>query len=122
MLQMPQAVDCPSKLYRDWFRLGISNSTQRHFHLWDLVRQYITEQLKPTYWALLVDSQVNNKPGLLARECSEGNKLSFSLRTEEGHYTEIALSPNRVSFVITVIVDKMNNQTLSVRLEDGKGG
>ncbi len=57
---------------------------------WDLVRQYVAEQLKPTYWALLVDSQVNNEPGLLARECSEGTRPSFSLRTAEGHYAGLA--------------------------------
>ncbi len=57
---------------------------------WDLVRQYVAEQLKPAYWALLVESQVDNKPGLLARECSEGNKPSFSLRTKEGHCTGLA--------------------------------
>jgi hypothetical protein len=57
---------------------------------WDLVRQYIVGQLNPSYWALLVDSEVDNKPGLLARECSEGHKPSFSLRTEEGRYTGLA--------------------------------
>jgi hypothetical protein len=56
---------------------------------WDLVRQYIAQQLKPTYWALLIDSEVNNGPGLLARECSEGSKPSFSLR-EEDHYAGLA--------------------------------
>lgn len=57
---------------------------------WDLVRRYISEQLDPTYWALLVDSQVDNKPGLLAQECSQGNKPSFSLRTDKGQYTGLA--------------------------------
>jgi hypothetical protein len=57
---------------------------------WDLVRQYIDEQLRPTYWALLVGSQVNNRPGLLAQECSKGNTPAFSLRTKEGHYTGLA--------------------------------
>ena len=46
--------------------------------------------MNPTYWALLIASLVNNKDGLLARECSEGNKPSFSLKTEDGQYTGLA--------------------------------
>jgi len=57
---------------------------------WGLVRQYITDQLQPTYWALLIDSVVNKRPGLLARECSEGNKPAFSLKTNQDQYTGLA--------------------------------
>ena len=56
---------------------------------WELVRQYITEQLNPTYWALLVGSEVNKEPGLLAQKCSRGNKPSFSIMND-GHYTGLA--------------------------------
>jgi hypothetical protein len=57
---------------------------------WELVRQYIDKHFKPTYWALLVSSQVNNKAGLLARVCSEGDRPAFSLRKEEGRYAGLA--------------------------------
>jgi hypothetical protein len=50
---------------------------------WDLIRQYLTDQLKPSYWALLVESQVNDRPGLLARKCSEGGNLAFSIKTKK---------------------------------------
>jgi hypothetical protein len=56
---------------------------------WELVRQYITDQFKPSYWALLVESEVDKKPGLLAQECSEGNKPSFSLKVDD-KYTGLA--------------------------------
>ena len=50
---------------------------------WDLIRQHLTELLKPTYMALLVESQVNDRPGLWARECSEGGNLAFSIKTKK---------------------------------------
>jgi hypothetical protein len=56
---------------------------------WELVRQYLSEQLKPSYWALLVESEVDKKPGLLAQKCSTGNKPAFSLVDDE-HYTGLA--------------------------------
>lgn len=57
---------------------------------WDLVKQYLTEQLKPTYIALLVESQVDNEPGLYARECSEGGHMSFSLMKGKDEYNGLA--------------------------------
>ncbi len=57
---------------------------------WDLVRQYLTELLKPTYIALLVESQVDNEPGLYAQECSEGGHMSFSLMKEKDEYNGLA--------------------------------
>ncbi len=57
---------------------------------WDLVKQYLTEQLKPTYWALLVESQVDNEPGLYARECSEGGHMAFSLMKGKDEYNGLA--------------------------------
>jgi hypothetical protein len=57
---------------------------------WELVREYISGQLNPTYWALLAESEVNKTPGLLARECSDGNKPSFSLKTDKGCYKGLA--------------------------------
>ncbi|MHC4084776.1 MAG: TIR domain-containing protein [Planctomycetota bacterium] len=57
---------------------------------WDLVKQYLTEQLKPAYWALLVESQVDNERGLYARECSEGGHMSFSLMKGKDEYNGLA--------------------------------
>ena len=57
---------------------------------WELIRQYLTEQLEVTYMALLVESRVNKKRGLSARECSHGSNLSFSLKTDKGDYTGLA--------------------------------
>ena len=57
---------------------------------WELIRQYLTQLLKPTYMALLVESQVDDKPGLFARECSEGGTLSFSLMKGEDEYNGLA--------------------------------
>jgi hypothetical protein len=58
--------------------------------VWELVRGYVSGKLELTYWALLVESQVNHKPGLHARECSTGNNFSFSLKTAEGSYNGLA--------------------------------
>ena len=57
---------------------------------WELIRKYLTEQLEPTYMALLVEGQVNDKPGLWARECSAGGNLSFSLMKGEDEYNGLA--------------------------------
>jgi len=57
---------------------------------WELIQRYLTDQLEPTYWALLKENMVNDKPGLLAKECSEGHKPAFSLRTDEGKYKCLA--------------------------------
>ncbi len=53
---------------------------------WDLVKQYLTAQLKSTYMALLVESQVDNKPGLYALQCTEGGHIAFSLMNEKDEY------------------------------------
>lgn len=46
---------------------------------WELIQQYISTQIELSYWALLTESQVNNKGGLWAKECIGGNNPSFSL-------------------------------------------
>jgi hypothetical protein len=58
--------------------------------VWELVRGYVSRKLELTYWALLVESEVNHNPGLHARECSTGNNPSFSLKTAEGSYNGLA--------------------------------
>lgn len=59
-------------------------------HVWELVRGYVSRDLELTYWALLVESEVDHNPGLQAHECSTGNKPSFSVRTAEGSYSNLA--------------------------------
>jgi hypothetical protein len=54
--------------------------------VWELVRRYVSQDLELTYWALLVESEVNHNPGLQARECSTGNRPSFSLKAADGSY------------------------------------
>ena len=61
------------------------------FHqVWELVRQYVTQDLKLTYWALLVEGEVNYKSGLQAHESSSGSKIAFNLKTDEGSYNGLA--------------------------------
>jgi Predicted nucleotide-binding protein containing TIR-like domain len=58
--------------------------------IFELVRRYVSRDLAFTYWALLVDAEVDGKPGIRAFECSTGNRPSFSLRTADGLYAGLA--------------------------------
>jgi hypothetical protein len=57
--------------------------------VWELVRQYVSQDLELTYWALLVEGEVNKDRGLQARKCSTNGKPAFSLKTE-GSYNGLA--------------------------------
>lgn len=57
---------------------------------WDLILHYMSSQLNPVYWALLVESVVNKKPGLLARESKSNIKPSFSIKTDDDRYNGLA--------------------------------
>jgi Predicted nucleotide-binding protein containing TIR-like domain len=59
-------------------------------HVWELVRRYVSLELELAYWALLIEGEVNKNPGRQARECSNENKPSFSLKTAEGCYNGLA--------------------------------
>jgi len=73
------------------FALAVDIVDEDIFHqAWDLIFQYMSSQLKPVYWALLVESTVNQKPGLLARESSSNLKPSFSIKTDDGRYNGLA--------------------------------
>jgi hypothetical protein len=56
----------------------------------ELACRYVSRNLELTYWALLVESKVNNNPGLQVLECSTGSKPSFSLKTAKGCYAGLA--------------------------------
>ena len=59
-------------------------------HVWELVLQYMSLELDLAYWALLIEGEVNKNPGLQARQCSNANNHSFSLKTPEGCYSGLA--------------------------------
>jgi hypothetical protein len=58
--------------------------------VWKLALEYVSQDLDLTYWALLVEGEVDKNPGLHACECSTGNTPSFSLRSAEGSYNGLA--------------------------------
>ncbi|MHC4586304.1 MAG: TIR domain-containing protein [Planctomycetota bacterium] len=67
------------------FALSVDIVDEKIFQrTWDLVKQYLTVQLKPTYTALLIESPVDNKPGLHALDSTEGRHMAFSLKNEKG--------------------------------------
>jgi len=58
--------------------------------VWEMVQLYLSQDLDLTYWALLVEGEVNHKPGLQARDCSTGSRPAFTLKTPEGSYNGLA--------------------------------
>jgi hypothetical protein len=56
----------------------------------ELICQYVSRDLKLTYWALLVPSVVNNNPGLQAFDSSTGGNYSFALKTGRDLYAGLA--------------------------------
>jgi hypothetical protein len=73
------------------FALAVDIVDQDTFkHVWELVLRYVSLELELAYWALLIEGKVNRNPGLQARECSNENRPSFSLKTAEGCYNGLA--------------------------------
>ncbi|HEX2207799.1 MAG TPA: GAF domain-containing protein [Longimicrobium sp.] len=58
--------------------------------VWALIRDYITPHLRPSYWALLTESEVNQQAGLAALDCSLATRPAFSLNRAEGGYNGLA--------------------------------
>jgi len=58
--------------------------------VWELIRDYLRRELNLAYWALLVEGEVDGKPGLRARDSKDGSKPSFSLKTGKGQYNGLA--------------------------------
>jgi hypothetical protein len=93
------------------FALALDIVDDEIFHrLWSLILSYVKPHLKPTYWALLSASDVNNMPGLTALECSLASKPSFNLRTASGSYNGLAAYSYAEGKPLWIVADQ--NQAL----------
>ncbi|HEU4452410.1 MAG TPA: hypothetical protein VFR81_05090 [Longimicrobium sp.] len=57
---------------------------------WGLILDYVSPHLRPSYWALLTESEVNFRPGLTPRDCSVANHSSFNLYNPDDTLTGLA--------------------------------
>jgi len=58
-------------------------------HVLDLLIGYVSRNRDLAYWALLIEGEVNNSPGLHAYKCSQRSNIAFAIKNQVS-YTNLA--------------------------------